>query len=289
MIRPVIIDCHTHIFPPEVRERREEYVRRDVTFAEMYGSAEAAIATAEELLEGMERAGVDVSVAAGFAWTDHELCVRHNDYLLAASARSGGRILPFCTVNLRAGEAAAREAARCAAAGAGGLGELRPQSQGWSLTDSQEGESLAALAREYGLILLFHVTEPEGHDYPGKQGLPVAQFYRFVCENDAITVIGAHCGGGLPFHRRTPEVRRLFRGVYVDTAAAPYLYGPDVYGRLASLVGADRILMGSDFPLIDQARQVDAVRKGGLDEAQQHLVLGGNAQRLLGLDEAKAS
>jgi len=31
----MIIDFHTHIFPPDVRERREEYLKRDGTFAEM--------------------------------------------------------------------------------------------------------------------------------------------------------------------------------------------------------------------------------------------------------------
>ena len=46
----MIIDFHTHIFPPDVRDRREEYLRRDPTFAEMYGNPSAKIATAEDLL-----------------------------------------------------------------------------------------------------------------------------------------------------------------------------------------------------------------------------------------------
>ena len=103
----VIIDFHTHIFPPHVRERRDDYVQRDDTFAEMYGSPTAKIATAEELLRSMDEAEVEVSVALGFAWRDHQDCVRHNDYLLEAARKSGGRIVPFCTVNLLAGEDAA--------------------------------------------------------------------------------------------------------------------------------------------------------------------------------------
>jgi hypothetical protein len=55
----------------------------------MYTSPRAKIATAEDLLRSMDEAGVDVSVALGFAWRDHEDCVRHNDYLLEAAERSG--------------------------------------------------------------------------------------------------------------------------------------------------------------------------------------------------------
>ena len=123
----MIIDFHTHIFPPDVRDRREEYLRRDPTFAEMYSHPRAQIATAEDLLRSMDEAGVDVSVALGFAWRDHEDCVRHNDYLLEVAKKSGGRIVPFCAVNLQAGEAAAAEVERCAGGGARGLGELRPE------------------------------------------------------------------------------------------------------------------------------------------------------------------
>jgi len=61
----MIIDFHTHIFPQEVRENREEYLTRDRTFAEMYANPKAKIATAEELLQSRDEHGVDVSVALG--------------------------------------------------------------------------------------------------------------------------------------------------------------------------------------------------------------------------------
>src|SRR5437667_10877804 len=98
--RRVIIDFHTHIFPQEVRENREEYLKRDRTFAEMYANPKAKIATAEELLQSVDKHGVDVSVALGFAWREDELGIRHNGYLLDAAANGGGRIVPFCTVNM---------------------------------------------------------------------------------------------------------------------------------------------------------------------------------------------
>lgn len=278
----VIIDFHTHIFPPGIRDKREEYVSRDATFADMYTSPKAKIATAEDLLESMDEAGVDVSVALGFAWREHGLCVQHNDYLLEASAKSGGRIVPFATVNMAADEAeVTKEVSRCVEAGAKGLGELRPESQNWDLT-GEPGARLAALAKEHGLVLLFHVTEVGGHEYPGKDGLQLGAFYRFAMEHTDLAIVGAHFAGGLPF--AMPEAPQVSLTALADTAARRFLYPDSVYRDAIARWGPDRLLLGSDFPLVSQTAQVEDIRKNVIEEPEQVLVLGGNAARLLGIE-----
>ena len=76
--------------------------------------------------------------------------------------------------------------------------------------------------------------------------------------------------------------------VYYDTAASPLMYDPTVWSRVTSLVGADRVLFGSDFPLnlyprLDErpvmARLVDEARAAGMADG----VMGQNAARVLGL------
>jgi len=281
----MIIDSHTHIFPPHMRERREEYLRRDPAFAEMYTSPKARLATAEELLASMDEAQIDKSVALGFAWSELEPCVQHNDYLLEVAVKSGGRLIPFCTIQPRAGNDAFREMERCARAGARGLGELRPDSQGYRLDEGAAAEVLAEAAIRHGLVLVFHVSEPVGHAYPGKGGLSVASFYRFVAGHDALPVIGAHWGGGLPFYALMPEVRRALTDAYFDTAATPFLYESAVYRQGVDLVGVERILFGSDFPLIEQGRQRRAVEEAfPADDPARALILGENARRLLRLE-----
>lgn len=278
----MIIDFHTHIFPPQVRDERGEYLRRDATFAEMYSDTKAKIATADDLVEQMEASGVDVSVALGFAWADAETCVRHNDYLLEAAAKSGGRIVAFCTMN-PATDDAEQEAVRCAKAGAKGLGELRPDSQGWDL-NGDAGEALAEVARREGLTLLFHVSEPVGREYPGKKGGALADFDDFAQRHSDISIVGAHLAGGLPFYAMMPEVREMFSHVYVDTAAQRLLYDDATFEYLVRLIGAERILLGSDYPLVSQARQIEELRSGVFHSADLDKMLGGNAQKLLGLD-----
>ena len=280
----MIIDFHTHVFPPEVREKRDEYLGRDESFRELYASPKARIATADELLTSMDAAGVDVSVACGFAWRDAELCVRHNDYLLEAAAKSNGRLIALCTVQ-PSDKGAREELKRCASAGARGLGELRPVQQGYGLIDSEEADLLAWAADAYDLLLLFHASEPVGHRYPGKAGLPLDQLWRFVEDFPGVTVIAAHWGGGLPFYALMPEVRDVLDRLYVDTAATSLLYRPEVYARGIELVGAERILFGSDFPLIAQEHALEETRQATVDEGARRLILGENARRLLRLPD----
>ena len=280
----VIIDAHAHIFPPDVHEHRDEYLRRDATFRELYDNPKARIATAEELLASMDAAGIDRSVACGFAWRDAELCRRHNDYLLEVAAQSGGRLIPFCTVQ-PSDQDARDELKRWAARGARGLGELRPESQGYRLIDSGEADLLAWGADAYDLAVLFHASEPVGHIYPGKAGLPVDQLYRFIADFPGVTVIAAHWGGGLPFYALMPEVREQLSRVYFDTAATGFLYGPEIYLRGIELVGAEHILFGSDFPLVSQERAPQELREAPIDEEARRLILGENTRGLLRLSD----
>jgi predicted TIM-barrel fold metal-dependent hydrolase len=175
----------------------------------------------------------------------------------------------------------AKEVARCVAAGGRGLGELRPQSQEWDL-NGEPGKRLAALAKEHGLVLLFHVTEVGGHEYSGKEGLPLGTFYRFALEHTDLAIVGAHFAGGLPF--AMPEAPQVSLTALADTAARRFLYPESVYRDVVARWGANRLLFGSDFPLVSQKRQVEEIRPSVAGEREQGLVLGGNAARLLRID-----
>jgi predicted TIM-barrel fold metal-dependent hydrolase len=285
MIGDVIVDFHTHVFPPEVIDQRERYVRDDPTFRLLYGNPTAKLATADDLLRSMDAAAIDASIALGFQWADEATCRRHNDYLLEAAAASSGRIVAFCTLPLATGAAAIEaEVGRCMALGARGFGELRPENAGFDL-DSEAGRRLAVVAAELGCRLLFHVSEPVGHSYPGKEGLSMDALYRFLAANPDAAVIGAHWGGGLPFYAAMPEVQQALTGHrYVDTSASSLLYDDGIYERIAGLIGPERILFGSDYPLLGQKRSRRRIEDSGLDESAKALILGGNAARLLGIE-----
>jgi hypothetical protein len=168
-----------------------------------------------------------------------------------------------------------------AAAGARGIGELRPESSGYGLADSDEADLIIWAAAAFDLAVLIHATEPVGHQYAGKQGGPIDGIAQFARNATGINIIAAHWGGGLPFYALMPEVREALEHVYVDSAASHLLYDSAVYRRVVDLVGADKILWGSDFPLTSQAKALERVRDADLSDDELQLILGGNIARLL--------
>jgi predicted TIM-barrel fold metal-dependent hydrolase len=56
-----------------------------------------------------------------------------------------------------------------------------------------------------------------------------------------------------------------------------------VYAAVVEAVGADRLLFGTDHPLLRAPRYLDTLRELGLGEEATAAILGGNAARLLGL------
>jgi hypothetical protein len=277
----MIVDFHTHIFPPDICHDRDECLRLDTTFALLYARPDSRLASADDLLRSMDEAGIDVSVVLNFAWQDADLCRRTNDYLLEAAAASGGRLVPFCL--FAPGDGARDEVERCLRHGARGLGELRPESQGYHLHGSRESALLAETAAGHGLPLLFHVTEPVGHAYAGKEGQPLDSLYRFIERAPEATVVAAHWGGGLPFYALMRHGHTTLAKTYFDTAATRFLYRREVFRHAVDLVGAERILFGSDFPLLSQSRCLREVDEAQLNDDEKRLILGENARRLLRL------
>lgn len=276
----MIVDFHTHIFPPEVAVDRERVIEDDPTFAELYANPRAQLVTAEQLLASMDRAGIDAAVTLGFAWRDAERCRRHNDYLLEAGRRSGGRIIPFCTLPLDQPDAMEEEAHRCLEAGARGFGELRPDNLGVDL-GGETGRRLGELAAASGAVLLFHASEPVGHRYAGKSGLALGALYDFIVTHPDVRIVAAHWGGGLPFYALMPEVKQALANVSFDTAATSLLYSPQIYHEAVRFIGIERILFGSDFPLLGQKRSRERIEASGLSSSEVAAMLGGNAARLL--------
>ena len=293
-MRPMIVDVHTHAFPPAMAAARERLAAADAGFAALYASPRARMATPYELLAAMDEAGVDRAVAAGFAWDAPERCEEHADALLDAAARSSGRLLPFVPVPrafLRGehGEEAMRAwLAPLAARGAAGLGEIRIGGGPRAATLEEQaaaGDRLAALAEAFDLPLLVHASEEAGRDYPGKAGgFTPGGLWRLLAGR-SVRAVAAHWGGGMPFHALMPEVRALLAEgrLLFDSAASPLLYEPAAFETVARLAGEGLVAWGSDFPLramaADRAAAEAAIGDGALREA----VLGGNASRFLGL------
>jgi len=276
----MIIDAHTHVFPPEICAGRGAFCERDDWFGELYENPRTRMATVEDLIAVMDMDGVDRAVACGFAWSDQGLCREHNDYLIESVARYPDRLIGLAVVQPRAGRAAVRELERCLEADLRGLGELFPDGQGFSLEETDLLAPLADVLQQRGWPLLTHTSEPVGHSYRGKGRTFPRQVIVLAQARPELRIVCAHWGGGLPFYELMPEVRQSLQNVYYDTAASPYLYRWEVFSLAVPMVGAEKIMMGSDYPLIRPRTYLLHLAELPLEEGVRRAILGGNAAAL---------
>ncbi len=264
-----------------------EMISASVNRPSLQGWADAAT-----LLRDMEAAGVTRSVMLGWYWENQDTCEQQNRWYEQWASEHPDQLSWFATIHPRAGERALEEVRRVARAGASGLGELSPAGQGFSLRD-RDFLKIAELAADLGLPINFHVNEALGRDRPGRRFDDLADFQWLARQFPDLRIILAHWGGMIPFFEMNRKVRRDLKNVFYDTAASPLLYDSRIYRAVIDIVGAEKILFGSDYPLLLYPRRervpgfsrlLREIHDAGLTDAELALVLAGNARRLLGID-----
>lgn len=276
----MIVDSHVHILPDRVRENIGLLAEREPWFAACHARGER-VASAESLVAAMDEQGVDRAVCFSWPFADTATCAEANDYIAAAVRRHPGRLTGFGVIQ-PLDEGSGREVARCVGLGLSGIGEMNADAQGWDLLGDAVQPAVRACV-DAGLPWTLHCSEPVGRQYPGKGSSTPDRVLAFAQRNADLTLICAHLGGGLPLYAHIPEVRRACATLHFDTAAQPFVYEASVYRALIDGVGADRIMLGSDHPLLDVPRYLRALDEAGIDAAARDHITGGNAARLLHL------
>jgi len=277
----LIIDVHTHIFPPDIIRGRDLFFRGEREFRLLYGPADSKMASAEMLIQSMDENGIDRSVVFGFPWRTPELLARHNDYVLDAAARFPDRLLPLGCLDLFS-QRCVEKAEKMLLNGVRGFGELAVYTAGGNMDLVLDNfKQIAVLCREKDLVLLTHANEPVGRQYPGKAPFGLDFYYEMARAAAGATLILAHWGGGLLFFellkRQDPG---LFANIYYDTAASPFMYRSDIYRVATQVTGPNKILFGSDYPLISPKRYFTEMRQSGLADLDIDYISGKNAARI---------
>jgi len=281
----MILDFHVHVFPEAIRKQRDAYFRDEPEFALLYESPKAVMIGAAELIAAMDADEVDRAVIFGFPWRNGEVFRRHNDYVLEAVQRFPDRLTGFGCFDCGHPDAPA-EASRCLDEGMAGIGELAFYGGGGIDADAlQRLAPVMELCRRAAAPVLIHTNEPVGHLYPGKTANTLAQILALIERFVDNRLVLAHWGGGVFFYNLLKkDVPAKLRNVYFDTAASPFLYDPAIYATAAAIAGSEKILLGSDFPLIRPFRYLQEIRQSGLSEDDIRGICGRNAARLLGLE-----
>jgi predicted TIM-barrel fold metal-dependent hydrolase len=278
----MIIDCHTHIFPEEVRKDRETFCKKDEGFASIYDDPKAKVAGVEDLIASMDESGIDRSVICGFPWGRPDLCSFQNQYLMESASRYPNRLIAFVSLLFSNPDWSEKELDRAVKGGALGVGEIAFYRDEMTSQDIQSMKPILTQMERHEIPLLFHTNETIGHPYPGKGRTPLERFYEMTLCFPGLPIILAHWGGGLPFYELMPEVAKVMANVYYDTAASPFLYSKKIYAVAREIVGVEKIFFGTDFPLISPRRYYQELEGSGLSKQDREKILGLNFSRLVG-------
>ena len=185
------------------------------------------------------------------------------------------------------------ELARIAGLGIRGI-KVHPVYQGVDFDDPRYLRILDRAA-EVGLLVLTHAGLDVG--FPDKVNCSPEMILRAVRQVGPVPLVLAHMGGW----RNWDQVEELLADtqVYLDTSFSlgnmtpngDGYYGPgdlalmdeEQFVRMVRKFGAHRLLFGTDSPWGGQKEGLELFRALPLTEEEQTAVLGGNAQKLLGL------
>ena len=75
------------------------------------------------------------------------------------------------------------------------------------------------------------------------------------------------------------EVRESLALVRFDTAAMPYLYGPEALPMALKALGPEHFLLGTDYPLLKPSRYIRYFEDAGLTPREMEMIMGGSFLR----------
>jgi len=276
------IDSHVHITPPDIIANWEKYAEKEPYFSLLSSAKYNKFASAEETCAMLEKESLDKAVVFGFAFRDIGLCSYVNDYIIESVKKFPDKLIGFAVVP-PAGKEAAKEIERCYNAGLKGVGELFPAGQEIDLKRKEATIDITGACTELGIPLLLHANESVGHDYAGKTNIPIQNIEIFISNNPNLKIILAHWGGGIFLYESMKEVKEEFKNVYYDIAITPFLYDERIYNAAKALGLCDKILFGSDFPILQPSRYTEGLSKCVLSDEEKIMIMGESARKLLSI------
>ena len=208
-----------------------------------------------------------------------------NDEVLAAAEANPDVLIPFASVDPHKGKLGVREARELIERGVRGF-KFHPNTQAFWPND-RAWYPLYEVIAEAGLIALFHSgTTGIGAGMPGGGGVRLKYSNPMLVDDVAadfpeLDIILAH--PSFPWQEEALAVAVHKPNVYIDLSGWSPKYFPEILVQYTNTLLKDKMLFGSDYPLITPDRWLADFEKLEIRDEVRPLVLKENASRLLGL------
>jgi uncharacterized protein len=261
----MIIDFHTHAWPDKVSQKARE------SLESLFRVKLITDPTVSELLRFMDKNGIDISVVCAVA-TRPEQVPSINDWVFTVRQE---RIRVYCALH-PGYERWDEELTRIAGRGDGV--KFQPEFQKFYV-DDPEVFPLYARMEELGIPALFHCGEELSRTMLVRSSPERIRRIRECFPR--MKIVAAHFGGfGL-----LESVERYLLGldIYIDTSFFFPFVSREKARALLMKHPKERILFGTDFPLIDQIQDLEHLRGLSLPADLEERILFRNARELLGI------
>ncbi len=263
----MVIDFHVHAFNPKVAEKAVEKLQA------CSGITPFTRGTAEETIQRFDEWGIDKGVLLSVATKPSQQRVI-NDW---CAQQDGGRFISFGGIHPDA-EDYEREIAHIKELGLHGI-KLHPDYQGFMIDDERMDKIYDAIERA-DLPVIFH----SGYDCvsPDLIHSTPERALNMIKKHPKLKVILAHLGANMMWEQVRDVLAGVDGEVYFDTAFTS-MCPDELMQAIVEKHGADRILFASDCPWDSSYLIKEKILRLNISEDNKDKILGGNAERLLGL------
>lgn len=265
-----IFDAHVHVYPEAIADRAR------VALGKFYNFPVPGAATFDGYIEECRENETTGFLVFSVATTAHQV-KSINDFIAARA--SDARALGFETVGFAAMhqefDAVEEELDRCVGMGLKGI-KIHPDIQGFDLLDKRMYRICEAA--EGRLIINFHMGD-DREEYRFSEPKKLAKLLK---DFPKLQVIASHLGG----YQAWDEARECLYGkenVWYDNSSALWAMSPERAKELTLACGVDRVMFGTDFPVMKIKDYLELFNKEELDEPVRRAVLYENAKRLFRL------
>lgn len=204
------------------------------------------------------------------------------------------RFIGFGSVNLNKGEGYVEEKLKeITRLNLRGI-KLLPTLQFFNPVENKNFERICEYCEKNGKVLSYHTgCDPGPWEIPELSEDANPKYLKPILEKYSPTIILAHTGSysalkpGLWLDEAL-ELGKQFENVYFDSSAASHvIYQKKVVERIRESVGIERMMYGSDYPVVagsNMQYEVNAIKScQHLTEEEKNMILGLNATKLLGI------
>jgi uncharacterized protein len=209
-----------------------------------------------------------------------------NEEIAEQAAEHSDVLIPFASVDPHRGAEGVRLARRLVTEhGVRGF-KFHPTSQGF-FPDDRMAYPLYEVLQEHGMVALFHTGQTgAGAGRPGGGGLRLKYSNPMAVDDVAadfpdLKIILAH--PSFPWQDEALSVAMHKPGVHIDLSGWSPKYFPPQLVQYANTLLKDKVLFGSDFPMITPERWLEDFAKADFRDEVRPKILKDNAARLFGL------